>query len=119
VPFALGDLLPSETWVDWTDIDGAGIFARMRDLGLDTEVLDCGPSGDVRRVAWVGVDLPERGPLGAQINEHYEAYKRSDADDWMKSITVEARGQAGFDLTTSSGMAKRQSKLRGLFKRGT
>ncbi|MGH9116694.1 MAG: hypothetical protein ACRD0A_02090 [Acidimicrobiales bacterium] len=28
-PFTLGDPLPSEATVDWTDIDGAGIVARL------------------------------------------------------------------------------------------
>jgi hypothetical protein len=117
-PFALGDPLPSEATVDWTDIDGAGIFARIADLGLGTDVFDRGPGEAGRRVTWVRVELPEPGPISAQIDEHSERHKRAEADDWIKNISVQTRGQGGFDLTTSSAKPEREFRLRGIFKRG-
>lgn len=71
-----------------------------------------------RRVVWKGGDrLPDVGELGRRITEHCEAHQRADADDWMKNITVQLREGAGYDLRATPGKARRQSRLRGLFKR--
>ena len=117
-PFTLGDTLPSEATTDWDDIDGAGIFARLHDLGLATEILDRGPDGPGRRLVWEGDQLPEQGPLGTQINDHCTRHQRPDADDWLKNIAVQTRPGGGYDLTGStSPKPNKESRWKGLFKR--
>jgi hypothetical protein len=118
-PFSMGDPLPSEASVDWTDIDGEGILARLGDLGLSAEVFKEGPTAMARRVRWEDVKLPSPGPLRAQINEHIDQHERAGADDWLQNITVKDRGGGGFDLTAWPPPKPRGPRLRGLFKRGT
>jgi hypothetical protein len=117
-PFDVGDPMPSESSVRWDDIDGAGIFARLTDLGFAEDVLMSGSPEGGRRVAWTTVQVPPSGPLGAQVNEHCEQHRRPDADEWMKNITVQVRN-GGYDLRAGQTGAGRGSKIRRLFKRGT
>jgi hypothetical protein len=117
-PFTRGDPLPSEAAVEWTDIDGAGILARLADLGVPAEVLERGPTLPGRRVTWDGDhNLPASGPLSAQIDHYTQQHTRPDADDWMKNISVQARGSGGFDITARPSAKPRGSRLRRLFPR--
>jgi hypothetical protein len=112
-PFDLGDPLPSEPRAAWNDIDGEGIIARLADLNFDSGVLERGAPGG-RRVLWEGEKFPETGELSRRINEHCQLHKRADAEDWTKNITVQTRGDGGFDL---QARPDGQPRTRGLFRR--
>jgi hypothetical protein len=114
-PLSLGASLPSEARVPWDDIDGEGILNRVSDLGFAREVLEPGAAAG-RRVLWKVEKFPEAGDLARRINEHCEVHKRADADNWMKNITVQARGGGAYDLKAMPGKAVKQSRFRGLFK---
>jgi hypothetical protein len=116
-PFSLGTPLASEARVPWDDIDGEGILGRLSDLGFARDVLERGAPA-ARRVLWTGERFPEIGDLGRRINEHHAAHKRTDADDWIKNLTVRARGTRAYDLQATPGQAVNQTRFRGLFKRG-
>lgn len=115
-PFMLGAALPSELTVDWTDIDGAGILARLEDLGLAREVIEDGSPQPGRRLRWQGTDLPEPGRLSAELDQHMASHRRPHAGNWMSNTTVQVRDD-GFDLVRSPTAKPLGGRVRTLFKR--
>ena len=110
-PFELGDPMPSEATVDWTDVDGDGVLARVRDLGLGTGVLEHGPAVPGRGVAWVGVEPVVPGPLGAQVEQHCARHR-------VDGPAAGANGDTGRDGAAAPPDPPRPSRRRGLFRRG-
>jgi hypothetical protein len=107
----LGDRLSSEASIDWRDIDGAGILARFADLGFSPSVLMRGPTNGDLRVVWRNLDYNRDRPLSAQIGEHCRLHQRPDADDWMKRITVVARGDGQFDIRSEPPAGVKRGRL--------
>jgi len=85
---AMGEPMAWEDSLPFDDIDGEGVLAAMREVGLDP--LPWITQGRARTLLYTGARHPEGGQTSVIRNEHYERFQRPE-DEWLSEIKVVVR----------------------------